>query len=613
MHALSPRRLIPLLAGLVLAACNGTAYVTLTSTPAAGTSFLTYRVGLVSVELQDTSGGATQKLLPNGTTVDLVSLADVEELLGGAAIKKGTYTSAVVTVDYGSAVIVADDGTAAGVPLTPVGTDGGAVGQVALTLNLDPSDTFSVSTKSSIVLALDFRLAASNAVDLSARTVTVTPLILASGLAIDTKPLRLRGTLAKVDTTNSEYVVNAAPFASLTGGAGQVTVLPSDVTTYEVNGVPATGSTGFSAVSGLGTGVWTTAYGTWSSATGGTSTAVTGALTVNATQVLGGSSVQATGTDRVSGIVTARSADTLQLGSATWIDAAGADSYLTGGATVTLGANTSVTLPNQGTPAINPLTQVSVGSRITAFGTATADGTGSIALDASSGLVRLADTVALGLVTVQGTQTLTVDLTTLGGRAVAPFDFTGTGATAAAPSAPAAYLVGTGSLDLLNAAVGAPVSLTGLVAPFGTAPPAFTASTLFDPTTIQGELVLDWGSAGTTQPFATTSSSDLDVAIHNSTIGLRHTIDVAAQSYDLTTLPSDLLIAPDTSVTTVVYAIAHTGTGVVDSFNTFSAFVTALQSALTGSVAATALTAEGVYTSTGTTLTARSVTISLND
>src|SRR5882762_6767227 len=95
---------------LVLAACNGTAVVTLTATASTDT-FLAYRVGLVSVELQTSNGSTTTKVLPASTTVDLVKLLNLSEVLGSTSVAQANYTTAVITVDYSSAEIVYDDGS----------------------------------------------------------------------------------------------------------------------------------------------------------------------------------------------------------------------------------------------------------------------------------------------------------------------------------------------------------------------------------------------------------------------------------------------------------------------------------------------------------------------
>ena len=77
--------------------------------------------------------------------------------------QQANYTTAVVTVDYSSAAIVYDDGSANGMALTPVGANGQKLGQVQLTLTLDPAQTLSVAIgKVSRLALLDFKLAASN-------------------------------------------------------------------------------------------------------------------------------------------------------------------------------------------------------------------------------------------------------------------------------------------------------------------------------------------------------------------------------------------------------------------------------------------------------------------
>src|ERR1700722_15625397 len=93
------------LAMLALAACNGTAVVTMTST-ASTDNFLAYRVGLVSVQLQGAAGKSGLTILPASTTVDFATLTDVSEVLGAAAASKGPYPSALITLDYSSAQIV---------------------------------------------------------------------------------------------------------------------------------------------------------------------------------------------------------------------------------------------------------------------------------------------------------------------------------------------------------------------------------------------------------------------------------------------------------------------------------------------------------------------------
>jgi len=224
---------------LALAACNGTAVVTLTSTASQDT-FLTYRVGLTSVQLQKSasgSGGTAYQVLPSGTTVDLAKLVNLSEVVGAAALPKGGYSNLVITLDYSSAEIVVDDGTLNGLALTPVGPNGQALGQVQITLDLDPANDFSVTSKQASLLALDFKLAASNIVNVAQKTVTVTPLIIGSAAPVDTKTVRIRGPLAGgVNTTYTQFSMGIVPFDFPTGSTGSLVIAPSDITTYEING-----------------------------------------------------------------------------------------------------------------------------------------------------------------------------------------------------------------------------------------------------------------------------------------------------------------------------------------------------------------------------------------
>ena len=69
MHGVT--RILAILACVALAARNGAALVTLTATPSSATDFLTYRVTLDLIALQQSSGGSTQNKLPGPLSIDL--------------------------------------------------------------------------------------------------------------------------------------------------------------------------------------------------------------------------------------------------------------------------------------------------------------------------------------------------------------------------------------------------------------------------------------------------------------------------------------------------------------------------------------------------------------
>lgn len=614
---------------LALAACNGTAVVTLTSTASRDT-FLSYRVGLVSVQLQTSHGRRTASVLPSSTTVDLAQLANLSEVLGAVGVEDGDFKQAVVTLDYSSAQIVYDDGSLDGVALTPLGASGQPLGQVTLTLALDPGNSLTITRKSSSRLSLDFNLAASNIVNLAQKTVTVTPLMAASASPIDTKVVHLRGPLAGVDTSREVFTAGIQPFYFATGGFGQLQITPSTVTTYEINGAPSTGTAGVTQLAALSSDATIETFGTLTSSTSttaGASTTTSGTTTTTsattsttsstnvsfaANQVLAGNSAQGSGLDRISGVVSGRSGNTLSVEGATLLGNDGANTFIPGTATINIGPNTQVTQFGAASVEANGTQQISVGSVIDAYGTAGALNSGNVTLDASAGRVRLSQTTASGLVTAQGTGTLTLNLTSLGGRQAAIFDFAGTGTSASVDASASDYQVDTGALVLTNATVGTPVEATGLVTAFGAAPPDLSVTTLLDNTTINAALVVDWGT-GTPAPFAAYDSTQITLDARNGSIGARHEIELGAQTINIVGVASDPLIIPNPSSANTLFTIGHSASGTFENFITYAAFITKLQSELNGTVVATGLTAFGPYTTNTYTLSASSITIFLNN
>ena len=659
---------------IALAACNGIAVVTLTSTPSTDV-FLTYRVGLVSIQLQKANGRTTSSVLPAGTTVDLSKLVTLSEVLGAVVVPGGNYSQAVVTLDYSSAQIVFDDGSINGIALTPLAAGGQGLGQVTLTLNLDPGDQLNISRHNTTRLSLDFNLAASNVVNLAQKTVTVAPLMAASASPIDTKTVRIRGPLAGVNSANSGFTTGIVPFDFPTVEAGQLGIAPSTVTTYEINGAPSTGTAGLNALAALKPGVMTVAYGAFNqSGTTGTATCADGSTptttngvttcangsaptssisvsicsdgstpsttngitvcangstptatsntattsTTNssvsfaATQVLAGSSVQGGGFDRVSGVVSGRKGNSLTVEDGTLLSNDGTNTFVTGTSTIQIGAGTQVTQFGVASIQANGTQQISIGTFIYAFGAASALNAGNLTLDASAGRARLGTTSASGIVTLQGTGSVALNLARLGGRSTGAFDFAGTGPSAGYDAQAADYHVTTGALDLTNSTVGSPVQVSGLITTFGAAPPDFTASTLLDSTTINAELVLDWG-AGTPAPFASYDSSQITIDARNSSIGARHEIQVGAQTINIIGIASNPQIVPNATASNTVFTIGHAASGTFENFVTFSVFIAQLQTELNGSVLATGITALGPYTTNSYTQSASSVTLFLND
>jgi hypothetical protein len=621
---------VPLvLALLAIAACSGSTVVTLTATPSSD-PFVTYRVGLVSIQLQTSSGKPSTVIFPAETTVDFTKVTDLSEVLGAPTVPKGTYAGAVITLDYSTAQIIYDDGSLDGVALTAVDSSGKALGLARVTVTLDPADPLRSAAKQAYRLSLGLNLAASNLINLSNDTVTITPLIAASMQPIDSKQVRLNGPL---QGANSSFLATGVmPFNSATAALGNLSIEPSDTTTYEINGFVSTGAAGQSQLAALPSDTVVTVFGTLTASSSAAiidtttatdttttdtttttpvvttpTTSTTATVTFTASQVLVDGGVQGVGLAQLSGTVSARSGNTLGVEDATLIQN-GTPTLVPGTTIVNVGPSTLVTFFGQGVEDAISTQQISVGSVIDAFGTASNTSTGQVLLDASAGRVRLDLTSALGLVTVQGSNTLTLDLTALGGRAISAFDFTGSGAD------PTQYGVafGSGSTpDLSNSTVGAPVIVSGFANAFASASPNFTASTLLDPTTINAELVIDW-SGGTAAPFSSFDSSSIVLDPATSNFGQRHQIQIGSQLVNLVGLASNATITPATS-STAVFSIGHASSSTVENFETYPAFITQLQTELNGTTLATGMTAIGQYTASTFAFSATGISIFLNN
>ena len=441
----------------------------MTLTDAAG-DFLSYKVNLVSLQLKK-SDGTLVETLPATTAVDFVELIDLTEIISARQIPAGEYVAAQVTVDYTNATIMVDDGTGNGVAVMPVDSSGAALGQLQLTVQLDNKNDLKVNAATASRIAFDFNLLASNTVNLTAKTDTVSPTLVASVVPIDNKQIRVRGAISAVDTGNSDYTVNVDPFHDQDGNKfSPLVVHTTDTTTFEINGQPFAGAAGLAQLASL-------PAGTIAVALGGLQTSD---QTFTATSVLAGSSAEGGGFDHVAGNVIARSGNTLTIHGARMDSRGGGDDdFVAGNTTVNIAAATAVTTAAQSsaTPA-HTIAEISVGSLIDAFGTASKGGSGNVTLDATSGRVRLGFTQVQGILGGSTGGNITLKLQTIDRQPVSLFSFAGTGSAGGVNSDPTKYLVTTGALDLSQFSVGQALLGIGFVSPFGAAPPDFNAVTV---------------------------------------------------------------------------------------------------------------------------------------
>jgi hypothetical protein len=442
----------------------------MTITDAAG-DFLAYKVKLVSLQLKK-SDGTLVETLPASTTVDFAQLVDLTEILSAQQIPPGDYVAAQVTVDYTSATIMVDDGTGTGVAVKPVDSSGAALGLLQLMVQLDNKNDLNISAAKASRIAFDFNLLASNMVNLTAKTDTVSPTIVASVVPIDNKQIRVRGEISAVDTGNSDYTVNVDPFHDNDGNKlSPLVVHTTDSTTFEINGKPFAGAAGLAQLAALPADAIAVAFGNVQASD----------QTFTATAVLAGSSAEGGGFDHIVGNVVARNGNTLTIHGARMDGRDGNDNdddeFMPGNSTVTVAAATAVTAEGQSsaTPA-HTIAEISVGSLIDVFGTATKDNTGKVTLDATAGRVRLDLTHVQGSLLGSGSGDITLNLNSIDRQPVALFSFAGTGS--GADTNPSKYVVATGALSVSSFSVGQLMLGIGFVNPFGKAPPDFNAVTV---------------------------------------------------------------------------------------------------------------------------------------
>ncbi|HEX3951075.1 MAG TPA: hypothetical protein VHW95_14560 [Steroidobacteraceae bacterium] len=594
----------------------------MTMTDAAG-DFLSYQVSLVSLQLQKADGTKVETL-PATTAVDFAQLIDLSEILSARQIPPGDYVAAQVTVDFTNASIMVDDGSGTGVAVKPVDSTGAALTQLQLMVQLDNKNHLQMNAAKTSHIAFDFNLLASNMVDLSAKTVTVSPVLVASVVPMDNKQIRVRGEIASVDTANSAYTVQVDPFHEHhEDKLSALVVHSSDTTAFEINGTPSVGAAGLAQLAALPSNTLSVAFGSLELDT----------QSFTAARVLAGSSVEGAGLDHLSGTVIARSGNSLTVHGAhmqdhdNGDDHDGGDNFMAGNSTVTIAAATAVTVQGQTAAApAHTIAEISVGSLIDAFGSATKDGSGKVSMDAAAGRVRLDFSQVQGALNAIGTKQITIRLDSIERLPASLFDFAGTGSAAGSVSDPTKYVIGTGNLSLTDFTAGNLLMGIGFVAPFGSTPPDFDAITLAagsqgdiddndDDNDNRGkgaQMDIDWGSSGTIAPFKAMDATHLDLDVSNSSIGSHHRIQVDPRDIDITSLAGDPSIVGAASGMTQFAITGQHGRG-TDNFSSFADFEAALGVDLDGTTTALRLTADGQYDTAGNTFTARRITILLSN
>ncbi|HEX5421802.1 MAG TPA: hypothetical protein VFY39_17565 [Gammaproteobacteria bacterium] len=559
---------------------------------------VSYTVDVDSITLHR-ANGATVEMLPAAMRVDFTQLSDLSDLIKIATLPPGDFDGGTIRLDFSNAEIdVEQNGQL--VAAKAVDVQGQPLGVTDLEIQLADRDHLVLTRGRAALLSLDFDLAASNDVDLSQTppVVTVRPYIVADVEPVDQKDMRVRGGLVDVDTAASTYTVDLRPWQLKDGDHGSATVHTTADTSFEINGVAATGADGIKMLDALPAGTLTVAFGTLD-----ISSHEFTAQTVDA-----GDSVQGQGLDAAEGSVVAREGDQLKVEGAFAVGP-GFDARFHRSVIVDLGPDTKVSKVGDTDPL--DASAVSVGQKIVAFGKLTLP-SGSAAepptLDATSGRIRLLVSKLHGIVNSVSQGQLDLKLNSIDRLGIEMFDFTGTGKTPAEDADPANYEVVTSTLGLATIAPNQPAKVLGFVTPFGSAPPDFNGNAVVDQHNLLSTLVIGWGESGTTAPFLSIENTGLVLDLATPSIGHRHFLTAGGKLIDLLGLPASPTIVPSDGHS--VYGLWERGH--VELFSDFSAFVAALSSRLTGSSSAVSMTASGRYDEGSNVLTANRIAVYFN-
>ncbi len=625
--------------GMLAAGCHhnnlnsgfGVAWTTLATSDDTG-QFTSYLVTVDSVVLVGKLNGAISAIaVPE--TVDFAKLTSLSELWATASLPVDTYTQAIITLDYTNAQIsVLVNG--APVRATVVDPTGATPTTIAATINFDQSNQLilqpTFATSNALRLAINYDMTASNKVDLttSTPTVTVKPFFTVSTAAPDNKLIRVRGPLINSSVNSGTYTVVVRPFFDEVNSLGTDSIFNDANTVYTLGGVTYVGQAGLSALSQTSAGSTVTAAFTTFQPTPTPAAGVNAGI-FHSVYVVAGGTLEDFFTVGLEGDVIARSGNTLTVrGGTLTANAAQSIQYENLDSQVLIGPATLVTA--DGVSTLGPLNynSIAVGQHITARGIYSLSSAGVTNLDSTgsstdTGSVRIQSTELFGSLTASASGSLQMNLQGIQFWPASVYNFAGNGVSAAQDPTAADFVVNTGALTLPTLAAADPVWVDGYVTPFGTAPPDFLAQSVRAEATVPATLAVIWTGTGTAAPFATLTPTGLSIDLTNAAFGSGQ-LRIGAETIDITTLAASPTVVPATAVPAAnglalfvplfsvgPGATASTGGTPISSFNGFGAFVTQLTTTFATPTPATKFVARGFYDRTSNTFTASTVDVVL--
>jgi hypothetical protein len=211
----------------------------------------------------------------------------------------------------------------------------------------------------------------------------------------------------------------------------------------------------------------------------------------------------------------------------------------------------------------------------------------------------------------------TVNMLTLDNWAPSAFAFAGT-ATGSGAVNPGAYVVNTGAVNESAVTAGTLLQFNGLVTPFGTAPPDFTATTITPGSATEQVLICEWTHGGSPTPFSSVSNAGLVVDLSNAALDDVRYIRTGPATLDLKTLPASPLITTVGAPASVLQLAvgSFTATNGVSVYNNMADFISKVQATFPAGSTTNQifrLTAYGQYNSTTNTFVATRIHVALQD
>ncbi|VAW59827.1 hypothetical protein MNBD_GAMMA11-107 [hydrothermal vent metagenome] len=558
-------------------ATQGDSELVISLTDAEG-DFLSYTVDVQSIKMLK-NNGAEIETLPLTTQLDFARYVEVTEFLTTATVPSGHYIGARIVLDFSNAVITVQGENGDAINAIPQDINGNPIGLLTLDLSFNGSSDFVIAPGIPAHITLDFDLDASNDVIIngSTATVIVKPVLIADTLLEKPKPHRLRGVLGRVNEADQSFNVLMRPFRHrFNDRFGKLNVQTSDRTSYEIDGIVYDSATGIAQLANLDPAAAVVVLGTVN-----LQDIRTRKRSFNALEVYAGSSVPWGDKDIVSGNVISRNDNTLVIRGATLLRTDGSFAF-NDNVTVTLNENTRVVKQADTTNSYT-IADVSVGQQVTISGRIT----DNIDLSLNADHVRMRFTNVAG--SVVSVSPLAVNLQGINRRRIALFDFSGTGTDASSDADATNYEVDSGTLELSNLQIGAPLIVRGHVRPFASAPEDFTAQTLLDASNMRAHLVIGFaeGSAN-----AVSSINDSALLLNLEEAGDVHAMIRAGISTDLLSLDTMPVIVPVSSGNGLFTLVQGQSIRV---YTDFSSFQLALNGVLDGVTLITAVHANGQY------------------